>query len=77
MAATHRHSPAVIPHRRYPSLSDDGQPFFPRSRPPRRSATESATATSASEGNRSRIPYVRVFSLLAIIAIIAALVANP
>lgn len=55
----------VTPQRRYPSLSDDGQPWFPRSR---RSA-----ASALFPDNRSRISWVRALALLAIIAIIVAL----
>jgi len=59
----------VTPQRRYPSLSDDGQPWFPRSRRP------AASALSPPD-NRIRLSWVRAISLLAIIAIIIALAAT-
>ncbi len=64
-----------LPHktnrpRRYPSLSDDGQPWFPRAPGSRR-----ATAAALFAGNRSRSPWVRLFALAAIIGLIAALAA--
>lgn len=75
-AANARPPPAVT-YRRYPSLSDDGQPYFPRLRRARRSADKSAAAVnSANESDPSPFFSVRAFALLAIVAIIAALVAS-
>ena len=65
-------SPPVITHRRYPSLYQDFEPLFPRNRASR-STTDS---NAASLRHNWRFPYVRVFAILLIIAIIAALAAN-
>ncbi len=61
----------IITHRRYPSLSDDGQPWFPRARYSRR-----PVATALFEGNRSENPWMYVLAVLWVTAIIAALVAS-
>ncbi|HTO04316.1 MAG TPA: hypothetical protein VL069_11470 [Opitutus sp.] len=59
----------MISHRRYPSLYGEFEPLSPRSRP-----TRSATSTKLSSDRADwNFPYVRVFALLLIIAIIAAL----
>ena len=73
--ATSLRSPPVVPHRRYPSLSDDGQPYFPRLRRKKRPMEESMTVPRASENDRPVFFSVRAIALLAIVAIIAALVA--
>ena len=65
-------SPPVITHRRYPSLYQDFEPLFPRNRASR-STTDS---NAASLRHNWRFPYVRVFAILLIVAIIAALAAN-
>lgn len=76
MHAADARPPPAISYRRYPSLSDDGQPWFPRLRRARRSADESAAANSANESDPSPFFSVRAFALLALVAIIAALVAG-
>lgn len=72
------HSPHWRRHPRYPSLSGDFEPFFPGNRSPRRRIPTKTRMSGSStiENNSPQIPYVRVFALLAIIAIIAALLAN-
>src|SRR5687767_11929033 len=65
-----------IPPRRYPSLSDDFQPFFRRSPRTPPSVTSVAIATRAArESMPSPLSHARVFIFLAIVAIVAALVA--
>ncbi len=64
-----RRSPPRFPARRYPSLSDDGQPWFPRRRPARSSNTESETR----EERPALLSSVRVISVLAIVIIVAFL----
>ena len=54
----------VVPRRRYPSLSEDFDPHFQR--------PASAQAVSSNES----IPYVRIITLLIIVAIIATLIVN-
>jgi hypothetical protein len=77
MHAVNARPPPAVPYRRYPSLSDDGQPYFPRLRRARRSTNEDMTAaSSANESDHSPFFSVRAFALLAIVIIIAALVAN-
>ena len=77
MHATNARPPPAITYRRYPSLSDDGQPYFPRLRRTRRSENETFTvANFAAESDSSRFISVRLIALLAIIVIIAALIAN-
>ena len=74
--ATGLHRPPLIPHRRYPSLSDDGQPYFPRLRRKRRTMEKSMTVARPSvESDEPVFLSVRVISLLAIVVIIAVLVA--
>ena len=74
--ATSLRPPPIIPHRRYPSLSDDGQPYFPHLRRKSRPIEESMAVERASvENDRPVFWSVRVIALLAIVAIIAALVA--
>jgi len=68
--------PPNAPHRRYPSLSDDGKPWFPRAHWSRRSETRSASAIPSRADKPAEFPYVRVFAIAGIITIIAALVAN-
>ena len=68
-------SPPVVPHRRYPSLSDDGQPYCPRWRSTRRPAQETLNAALSSVDSDSALfSAVRVIAILCIIAIIASLV---
>ncbi len=64
--------PPSEPRRRYPSLSDDGQPWFPRFPWPRWRDTE---ADEALRGERSEPPFlsVRAIALLLFAALIAAL----
>ena len=76
MHATDVRPPPAVPYRRYPSLSDDGQPYFPRLRRARRSADETVTVAEAVGSGSSPLLSVRVIAWAAIIVIIAALVAN-
>jgi hypothetical protein len=55
----------AAPRRRYPSLSDDGQPWFPRDRRP--------AASTLFPGNHLKISWVRTVALLAIIVLIVVL----
>lgn len=75
MNANRRPIAPSIPHRRYPSLSDDGQPWFPRAPWSRQPKNETSTNSSLEE-NRSQFSYIRLIALLGILAIIALLVAN-
>lgn len=75
MNANRRHIPPSIPHRRYPSLSDDGQPWFPRAPWSRQSEKENPVDPSF-ENIRSSFLYIRLITLLVILAIIAFVVAN-
>ena len=69
-------SPPVVPHRRYPSLSDDGLPYFPRLQPKTRRREESVTVTRvAVQKDQPIFSSVRAIAVLAIVAIIAVLVA--
>ena len=54
----------VVPHRRYPSLSEDFEPLFHR-----------PTSAHSTRSNES-ISYVRIITLLIIVAIIATLIVN-
>lgn len=75
--ATSLRSPPIVPYRRYPSLSDDGQPYFPHLRRTSRPMEESMTVAPASvENDRPVFLSVRAIALVAIVAIIAALVAS-
>lgn len=77
MHAVNARPPPAVPYRRYPSLSDDGQPYFPRLRRARRNAEEAVSVVhSANEGHRSPFFSVRAFAFLVIVVIIAALVAG-
>jgi hypothetical protein len=76
MHANNRRSPPAVPHRRYPSLSDDGQPWFPRAPWSRGTETESSSAITSREASPSEFSYVRVIAIAAIVAIIATLVAS-
>lgn len=77
MHAVNPRPPPSFPHRRYPSLSDDGQPYFLRPRRTRRDGDKDANATNpATESARSLFLPVRTIALLAIILIIVALVAS-
>ena len=71
-----RRPPPAVPHRRYPSLSDDGQPWFPRAPGSRRSETTSPPAITSREENPAEFSYVRMIAIAGIIVIIAALVGN-
>jgi hypothetical protein len=76
MHAINARPPPAVPYRRYPSLSDDGQPYFPRLRRARRTADATPTMmVAANDNDRSPFFSVRAFALLAIVAIVAALVA--
>jgi hypothetical protein len=74
--ASHRHAPPAVPHRRYPSLCDDGQPRFPRAPWSRDTSSESPAARPSGESDLSRFPNVRAIALIGIAAIITAVVAN-
>jgi hypothetical protein len=77
MHAVNARPPPAVHYRRYPSLSDDGQPYFPRLRRARHSANERAPVmNSANESHASPFFSVRLFALLAIVALIAALAAR-
>src|SRR3954471_20154045 len=66
--------PSAVQYRRYPSLSDDGQSWFPRLRRAPISADHSAAAlNSANESGQSPLFAARAFVLLAIVAVMAAL----
>ncbi len=77
MHAINARPPPAFHHRRYPSLSDDGDLYFPRLRRLRRPADESGSVTKP-PGDTDELPHVsvRAFALLAIIVIITALVAG-
>lgn len=62
--ASNASTPPVVNYRRYPSLSDDGLPWFPR-----RSALES----SSTEVKLPRFTSVRAIALLGIIALLTYL----
>ena len=76
MHAVNARPPPAVPHRRYPSLSDDGQPYFPRLRRTRRDAEAPVTSDEASENDGSRFFSVRVVAFLLLVAIIVALAAK-
>ena len=76
MHANSRRPPPAVPHRRYPSLSDDGQPWFPRAPWSRGTETESSSAITSREANPPESSYVRVIAIAVIVAIIATLAAN-
>jgi hypothetical protein len=77
MHAANARPPPAVPYRRYPSLSDDGQPYFPRLRRARRTIDGATVPESAAnENDQSPFFSVRAFAFLAIVAIIAALVAT-
>jgi hypothetical protein len=76
MHATNARPPPAVPYRRYPSLSDDGQPYFPRFRRARRSVGETMTVAEAVGSGSSPLLSIRVIAWAAIIVIIAVLVAN-
>jgi hypothetical protein len=66
-------SRSVVPHRRYPSLCDDGQPYFPRLQRKIQAMEQSVTGSAF---RKSDLPYflsVRIVALLAIIAIVIGL----
>ena len=74
-------TPPPVPHRRYPSLSDDGQPYLPSLRRHRPIGT---LLNDASHGSRhsdtEAMPSVRTLALLALVVIIVVLlmfVARP
>ncbi len=74
MHAVNARPPPTALYRRYPSLSDDGQPWFPRAR---RNADKKITVVNpANERDLSPFFSVRTIALLAIVVIIATLVAN-
>lgn len=66
--------PPGAPHRRYPSLSDDGQPYFPAMRWKRQLRERNADSPhSTSDGGRSPFVSVRFIALAALIVILLAL----
>ena len=66
----------AIPHRRYPSLSDDGQPYFPRLRRRVSRAEEEVPLANSHAGiDVSTYLSVRVIAVLVMLAIIALIVA--
>src|SRR5688572_18805432 len=71
------HNPSGIPHRRYPSLSEDGQPYFPSLRRSIRRADEALFGANDRSDRSAAQTFlsVRAIALVAIIVIIAALVA--
>ena len=71
-------TPPAITHRRYPSLAEDFERLSPPSRPTYRAAvTKTAPpADTFREEIWSKIPWVRVIALAALVATIAALAAN-
>ena len=76
MHAMNARPPPAVPYRRYPSLSDDGQPYFPSLRRTRRHAEAHVPSNAANENDASRFFSVRVVAFLLLVAIIAALVAK-
>lgn len=76
MHATNARPPPAVSYRRYPSLSDDGQPCFPRLRRFRRSADETATVAPATRTDSSPFLSVRALALAAIIVIVVLLAAT-
>ena len=76
MHAVNARPPPPVLYRRYPSLSDDGQPYFPRLRRTRPNAEDNATMDPANENDGSRFFSVRVVAFLLLVAIIAALAAK-
>lgn len=76
MHAVNARPPPAVRYRRYPSLSDDGQPYFPRLQRARRTIDGANVPDSmAHENDPSSFFSVRAFAFLAIVAVIAALVA--
>lgn len=71
-----RRTPPSAPDRRYPSLSDDGQLWFPGAPWVRNSETDARPATTPDDDRQPDFPFVRIFALAAIVAIIATLVAR-
>lgn len=67
-----RYAPPVRPRKRYPSLSDDGQPYFPDLEKKIRAII---TSIGVSIKERPVFLSVRAFALVAIVSIIAALAA--
>lgn len=77
MHAVNARPPPAVAYRRYPSLSDDGQPWFPRLRRARRNADENVSVVNrANENDVSPLFSVRVVAFLLLVAIIAALAAK-
>jgi hypothetical protein len=79
MHAVNARPPPAVPYRPYPSLSDDGQPWFPRRRRARRPADEIESliaASPANETDHSLFFSVRAVALLAIVIILVALAAS-
>ena len=71
-ASENRRIPPIVSHRRYPSLYQDFEPLFQR----KRTTSLASSADKLSDRRDWKFPYVRVFALLVIVAIIAALAAN-
>ncbi len=76
MHAVNARPPPAVPCRRYPSLSDDGQPYFPRLRRTRRNAEDNATMDRANENDGTRFFSARVLAFVLLVAIIAVLAAK-
>lgn len=76
MQATNARPPPAAPYRRYPSLSDDRQPYFSHLRRPRRDAEDNAPTAAANENDGARFFSVRVVAFLLLVALIAALAAK-
>jgi hypothetical protein len=74
-AENSRVEPAV-PHRRYPSLSEDFEDLFHRPPGTRTRAAKSADLAGSDEGDPSPVAYVRIIALLIIVAILATLAVN-
>lgn len=71
-------APASSRYRRYPRLSDDGQPYFPWLRWNKRAAgnPDAAKPVSVADDRSQPRLSVRILALIAIAAIFAALVAT-
>src|SRR5690606_3978690 len=77
MHAANAQPPPQVPYRGFRSISDDGQPDFPRVQRARRTVDGATVPESATNENHpSPFFSVRVYAILAIVAIIAALVAS-
>jgi hypothetical protein len=70
-------SPPVMPYRRYPSLSDDGQPYFPRFWKTSR-RVEETTSESSPTVTTDRLPFptARTLAAVAFVVLIVILLAT-